>query len=88
MRDYLNRIREIVVGHFAVGGTREELPVQAEQLINEFQLDTLPEVWVQGQVLLGMERIYDEVSFDDVADQEEGGIEELPPREARGSAIK
>ena len=93
MQDYLNRIREIVVDHFAVGGTREELAVQAEQLINEFQLDTLPEVWVQGQVLLGMERIYDDVSYDDVAyddvaDQEEGDIKELPPREARGSTIK
>ena len=59
--EYLKEIRRIVQDHIDAGKTGESLSDYVDDLANCFPLGTLPLEWIKGQILRGLERVYQEI---------------------------
>jgi cyclase len=58
---YLESVRGHVAAHLAENRPRDEVAGYVQELMDCFPLGDLPRDWVQRQVRLGLERVYDEM---------------------------
>jgi cyclase len=58
---YIQAVRSRVAAHLAEQRPRDEMAAHVEELMDCFPLGDLPREWVQRQVRLGLERVYDEM---------------------------
>lgn len=59
--EYIARVRSCIENHYRQERPREELSNYVNDLLAMFPLDGLPRDWVQRQVRLGLDRVYDEM---------------------------
>jgi glyoxylase-like metal-dependent hydrolase (beta-lactamase superfamily II) len=59
--EYIARVRSCIENHYRQERPREELTNYVSDLLAMFPLDGLPRDWVQRQVRLGLDRVYDEI---------------------------
>jgi glyoxylase-like metal-dependent hydrolase (beta-lactamase superfamily II) len=61
MREYLSYIEDSVRQQILDGKNRETLAALEESLLTKFPTGDLPRDWVQKQIKLGLERVYNEI---------------------------
>jgi glyoxylase-like metal-dependent hydrolase (beta-lactamase superfamily II) len=64
--EYLWRVRDCVESHYRQERPREELSHYVAELLATFPLDGVPRDWMQRQIRLGLDRVYDEVRNTDL----------------------
>lgn len=71
MIDYLDRMKAMVLNHFNEGRPRNELNHLAYQFLAEYSIETPSSEWGRCQVIVGLERIYDQIAARKIRGDEE-----------------
>ncbi len=63
--EYLLQIRSTVQEHLDAGKLQESLSDYADDLVDYFPVGSLPIDWIKGQIVRGLERVYQELIVED-----------------------